>query len=84
MKIEVTEEFKKFPLHKQTYSTQTVVLYILLNKVNNEIEIPLKVTSKEINMTVVSLWLALKKLKQLNFITKIAKSTYKINDKYVK
>lgn len=84
MKIEVTEEFKKLHIDKQTYSVRAVILYILFNQENNEINLHLKQTALNLGMTPETFWLALKKLKELKFIYKVAKSTYKINDKYVK
>lgn len=84
MIIEITEEFKKLPIDKQTYSVRAVILYILFNQEKNEINLHLKQTALKIGMTPETFWLALKKLKELKLIYKVAKSTYKINDKYVK
>lgn len=86
MQIELTESFKQLNLNKYPSSVHKVILYILLNKPEDDNRIKIKVREDyiKIGLSIVTLIYALQKLREVGFIEKIAQSEFLINNKYIK
>lgn len=86
MKIELTESFRQLNFNKYPSSVHKVILYILLNKPEDDNRIKIKVREdySKIGLTIPTLVYALQKLREVGFIEKIAQSEFLINSKYIK
>ena len=86
MKIEFTNELKQLNLNQYPYSIHAIILYILLNKPEDDNRIKIKVSEDylKIGTTIWTLISGLKKLQKIGFIEKIGQSEYLINHKYIK
>lgn len=86
MQIELTESFKQLNLSKYPLSVHKVILYILLNKPEDDNRIKIKVREDyiKVGLSIATLIYALQKLREVGFIEKIAQSEFLINNKYVK
>jgi Fic family protein len=86
MTVELTKAFKQLNLNKYPSSVHKVILYILLNKPedDNRVKIKVRESYSKIGLTIPTLIYALQKLREIGFIEKIAQSEFLINNKYVK
>jgi DNA-binding MarR family transcriptional regulator len=86
MQIELTEAFKQLNLNKYPSSVHKVILYILLNKPedDNRVKIRVRESYSKVGLTIPTLVCAIKKLREVGFIEKIGQSEFLINSKYIK
>jgi Fic family protein len=86
MKIELTQAFKELNFNKYSSSVHKVILYILLNKPENDNRIKIKVCKDyvKMSMTIPTLIYAINILKEIGFLEKIGQSEFLINSKYIK
>lgn len=74
----------KLKIHNEKYSVQSILLYIILNKVDSRIKIKVRPLSRELKMNIHTILNAVKVLKELGVIHRVGWQDYIINEKYIR